>query len=59
MTVIEAAEEELKELNEDILWLERNRPRKWKKKVRGLVARCQQIHRSLVKLSTLYKEVHK
>lgn len=35
---------ELEELNKLILWLERNRPRGWKKRVRGLVARCHQLH---------------
>lgn len=35
---------ELKELNELILWLQRNRPRGWEKKVSGLVARCHRLH---------------
>ena len=38
------AQKELEELNKLILWLQRNRPLGWQRKVRGLVARCHQLH---------------
>ena len=41
---MKAAEKELLELNKLIRRLEKSRPPGWERRVRGLVARCHQLH---------------